>query len=318
MQTKLTIIIPFLNEGEEVEHTVESIKSTATTTPCIMLINDASTDAFDYEAAAQKHGCRYLHNVERLGVAASRNKGVKKCETPYFLLLDGHMRFYENGWDMRLVKLLEENPRSVLCGQTRRLEKDADGNVIQAGGKRISYGAYLSVAAIDGLKVIWNAVDITPYSTLSEVPCILGAAYACSKDYWEYLNGLNGLLYYGMDEQLISIKVWREGGRCLLVKNWEIGHIYRSQFPYEVPNKELIYNRLFILELLFPYSIKKDFFSHFKRVYGKEFEQALELMRSNYTTIKEQRDYLNSIFENWIDYFLVLNEKVADINGTKH
>ncbi|MDR0710802.1 MAG: glycosyltransferase [Prevotellaceae bacterium] len=128
---QLTIIIPFLNEGEEVERTVASIKETTVANPCITLINDASTDGYDYKSVAEKYGCRYVHNAERLGVAASRNLGVRESQTPYFLLLDGHMRFYESGWDERLVKLLDENPRSVLCSQTKWLEKDDTGHVAE-------------------------------------------------------------------------------------------------------------------------------------------------------------------------------------------
>ena len=33
-----------------------------------------------------------------MGVAASRDYGINYCTTPYFLLLDGHMRFYDAAW----------------------------------------------------------------------------------------------------------------------------------------------------------------------------------------------------------------------------
>ena len=108
---QLTIIIPFLNEGEEIANTLSSIQDTATGMPAILLINDASTDGYNYRTVAEQYNCDYIQHEERLGVAESRNEGVRTCNTPYFLLLDGHMRFYEKGWDEKLLALLQENPR---------------------------------------------------------------------------------------------------------------------------------------------------------------------------------------------------------------
>lgn len=316
MPTQLTIVIPFLNEGNEVANTVASIRATTVTDPCITLINDASVDGYGYEEVAQKYGCRYVENAERLGVAASRNLGVRESQTPYFLLLDGHMRFYENGWDERLVKLLNENPRSVLCGQTKWLDKEDDGTVTL---KKIPtpYGAYVKTALNETLTACWSVVDMSPCGNLSEIACILGAAYACSKDYWEYLRGLDGLLYYGVDEQLLSAKVWSEGGRCLLVRDWEVGHVYRQQAPYKMEQMELFYNKLFMLELLFPYDMKKDFFAYARIANKAIYTEAYNLLKKRYAALKAQRKYLSSIFEKDISYFWAINQKVENANGVQ-
>lgn len=145
--SQLTIIIPFLNEGDEIRNTVLSIKSTATGNPCILL-------------------------------------GIGLCSTDYFLLLDGHMRFYESGWDERLIKLLQRHPECILCGQTRKLEKDGSGNVISLE-HRTCYGAYIEMGS-DGLfKTSWCYTNPQPANndTCVEIACILGATYAGSKDF---------------------------------------------------------------------------------------------------------------------------------------
>jgi len=312
--TNLTIIIPFLNEGNEVENTVISIKETAVTDPTILLINDGSDDNFDYESVALRYNCRYIKNDKRIGSAPSRDKGVAACETPYLLFLDGHMRLYDKGWDEKLTTLLTENPRSLLCGQTRRLMKDDEGNVTTQEDDKFLYGAFIDMESSGVLKMIWNKIDTAPHSELVEIPCVLGAAYACNKAYWEYLGGMKGLLGYGLEEQLISIKVWLEGGQCLLVKNWVTGHLYRKVFPYEAPNMEMLHNRLLLLELIFPYSIKKDFFAAYKFSYSQEFEKAYKILKNNFKEIKTHKNYLNPIFHNRIDYFLEMNEKIKSLN----
>lgn len=309
---QLTIIIPFLNEGTEIGNTILSIRETCVGHPYILLINDASTDGYNYLSVAQQHGCQYIHHQERKGIAASRNEGVKECTTPYFLFLDGHMRFFEKGWDEKVIALLQANPRSLLCGQTRKLEKGTNGEVIHKP-HQVCYGAYVDMSSQVSFKAAWNYTDILPFTNLMETPCILGAAYACHKDYWEHLHGLDGLQYYGMDEELISIKIWCEGGRCLLVKDWEVGHIYRDAFPYAVPSTELIYNRLLVIELFIPYALKRELFLKLQHFYGQRFEQAFEMLKKQYSEVKKQKRYLHSIFERDIGFFLEKNQKISEL-----
>ena len=306
--SQLTIIIPFLNEGDEIRNTVLSIKSTATGNPCILLINDASTDGYDYERIAKEEECLYILNEERKGVAASRDLGIGLCSTDYFLLLDGHMRFYESGWDERLIKLLQRHPECILCGQTRKLEKDGSGNVISLE-HRTCYGAYIEMGR-DGLfKTSWCYTNPQPANndTCVEIACILGAAYAGSKDFWLRLHGLSGLMYYGGDEELLSTKVWSIGGKCLLVKDWMTGHIYRSSFPYEVQSKELFYNKLLIVELFYPYKVKRNLFLNIQKQCHTAFEEAYELLRKNSSFVKEEKMYWRSISKRPIDDFVQRN-----------
>ena len=126
----LTVIIPFLNEGIEVENTLQSIRNTAGDSVEILIINDCSTDGFDYETTASKYNATYLFNEERLGVAASRDLGISMINTPYFLLLDGHMRFYENTWSIKLISELQKNERVLLCCLVKALTLNNKGKLV--------------------------------------------------------------------------------------------------------------------------------------------------------------------------------------------
>lgn len=306
----LTVIIPFLNEGDEIRNTVRSIRNTALGNPHILLINDASTDNYPYEKVALEENCIYIVNKERNGIAASRDKGIDVCTTPYFLFLDGHMRFYEQGWDLRLVDLLRAYPEAILCGQTKRLEKDKEGNIVSLI-HRTCYGAYIKMNVTDLFKATWRYVEV-PFSnnTCIEVVCILGAAYAGNKKYWLYLHGLKGLMRYGSDEEMLSTKVWCAGGRCLLVKDWIVGHIYRNSFPYEISSVEMVYNRLFILELFYPYSVKRNLFLNLRKKYENIFEQAYDLLRINYHVIRKEKRYWRSISKQSIEDFVLENNSL--------
>lgn len=83
---KLTVIIPFLNEDDEVYNTVKSIRDTSDNLLPIILINDASTDDYDYKSVAKEFNTQYVLHTERKGVAASCDESVDLSETKYFLL----------------------------------------------------------------------------------------------------------------------------------------------------------------------------------------------------------------------------------------
>ena len=119
----LTVVIPFYNEREEVGNTLESIRQTVGDEVEVILVDDCSDDGWDYVACAQQYGAHYIRNSIRIGAAAAKEKGIRSARSPYFLLLDAHMRFYISGWHRILLRLLQENDHRLLCCQTRGLQK---------------------------------------------------------------------------------------------------------------------------------------------------------------------------------------------------
>ena len=250
---RLTVIIPFANEGEEVEATARSIRQTAGREVDILVIDDASTDGYPYRERLQPYGVYYVLNLQRRGVAASRDYGVSLIRTPYFLLLDGHMRFYAPDWARRIVAALEADDRCLLCCQGRALQK-ADGTVSDMPGVPLHHGAYLPFIKGRGLlNVCWNDEPLSPAADgMEEIAVVLGAGYAASRRYWQALHGLEGLRSYGSDEPYISLKVWLSGGRCLLLTDVVAGHIYRKSSPFRRQTWLEAYNKLLIAWLLLP------------------------------------------------------------------
>ncbi|MDR0573594.1 MAG: glycosyltransferase [Tannerella sp.] len=205
---KLTVIITFLNEKEDVKNTIESILEFSDDNVEIIVINDASDDNYDYDKLAVDYNITYVKNKIRLGVAASRDLGVSICKTAYFLLLDAHMRFYDNKWITRIVEELSKNTRRLLCTQTKILKrKDDIVYVDKESDALVRQGATVKLNGNILFEPKWL---INENKNLGDgalpIACVLGAGYACSKDYWIYLKGLSGLMYYGNDEAYISMK----------------------------------------------------------------------------------------------------------------
>ncbi len=294
---EITIITCFLNEGEEVYNTLSDLQRHVDLSECdILVINDGSDDGIDYEAVLRQFPfARYVKNETRQGVAACRDMGVALCRTPYFLLLDCHMRFIGQTWLSEIIAALKRSDDALLCCQTRFLSKK-DGQ-LQIGhspvcGARINFDAPL-------LGCSWRAPSEADKAAgdLVPIPCVLGAGYAASKAYWQRLKGLEGLKNYGMDEQYISMKVWLSGGRCLLLRHTPIAHIYRyNDKPYANKPTEFLYNVMLIIETLFPEAEKERRLARIKEYYPEEYWQALKIFMQNEHDVEQLKKYYSEIF----------------------
>lgn len=120
---KLTVVIAFLNESEEVKNTIGSVREWVGDKVDIVVVNDCSDDGYNYDADLKPIDIAYYINSNRMGAARSKEFGISKIKTPYFLLLDAHMRFYDSAWLEILVNTLDQNDRQILCCQTKVLKK---------------------------------------------------------------------------------------------------------------------------------------------------------------------------------------------------
>lgn len=314
----LTCIIPFQNEGIEIEHTVASIRGTANNVK-IMLINDSSTDNFDYKKIAEMYDCDYYETEDNLGVAECREYGIKKCNTFYFLLLDGHMRFYDLNWDIKLLNILNKNRNSIVTGNTLVINYD---NISQLYSNENHFG-YNNICTrgalvdFDNLGNVfmgkWTNNEMPGYQNENVIPiaCCMGAVYASNKTFWEKIMGLNGLAKWGQDEPYMSIKAWLAGGSVLLIKDLGVGHLYRNNANYFVPARLRLRNRIFLINFF-----SKD--QHDIDNYLKKLKSTIKLEDYNdaiyeYNSNKEYLDLIkNNFWKNVAKYDL--NWFITNIN----
>ena len=316
---RITIIIPFLKEKEEVEQTLEDMYRHLDEELDVILINDASNDGYNYKSVADKYGALYIENEERIGVAESRDKGVELCQTPYFLLLDAHMRFYDHTWLNRIIEELEKDSHTLLCTQTRFLSRN-DGKLVEPQNDSGTFGACIMYNAGEELvSASWQygvPFNVAQQKTIPIV-CVLGATYACSKTYWQYLKGLNGLRYWGSDEPYISMKVWMEGGTCKLLKDVVIGHIYRKKSPYPLPLTYRLYNQILITELFLPVDFRKELWAEARFGYAESFPESLLVLHKYRDEILKLKGYYKSIFTRDFSFFEEMNQSYKYFNKTK-
>ncbi len=229
---KLTVVIPFCNEGAYLNKTLNSIRMTAEEEVDIIIVNDASDGGIDYKEMAEEYQCKYILNETSIGPSACREKAMELVETPYVLLIDGHMSFYFNDWHLQFIEALESNSRVIYCANPIPLDRYVrrDPQIVD----NLLLDSNVSGVVASKSRRSFSLKDSSDSNC---IPFLFGGSYAISKEYYNKLNGSVGLNGVGQFNLLMSLKVFLEGGEIRFLEDVHIGHIYTDLLSY-VPNKE--------------------------------------------------------------------------------
>ena len=288
MSNRLTMVMTGLDEGEEVDETLASIRATAADAVDIVFVNDGSTDGHDYAGAARRHGAIYVENPSRRGVGRARDVGVEHVKTPNAMIIDSHMRFREDDWWRRVNDAIADDPRAIYCTRCDPLDKEGQ----RLWQQPTQHGAWIQFEGETESQVLepkWLVHDSFDAPRI-DIPCVMGATYAFDVAYYQKLGGLLGIRGWGVDEAYLSLKAWLEGGRCRLLTDIEIGHKFKWDNPYPVFNAHLYYNKLFVFETVLP----REVGAHLRGVLAACAENPEAFARTE-ARIEEHRDLLDRL-----------------------
>jgi len=268
MDKPITVIMPFLNEGNE---PIETLRSLFNTAPESLFSVIAIDDCSEQEPGDEWRefigkDLKLLRNEQRIGVDASRHTGMMECTTPFALIIDAHMRFTDDDWMERYLLHLERNPQTVFCttsiGLGYGVTRMEDSTVRYQGATfHLVSPEPVCAKGTGELKVCreiiegkWLDREVWPDVPCYDVACVMGANYGMSKEWYDHLHGLVGLQAWGTSEPLLSIKSYLAGGDCKCIADIEIGHVYRDNSPFGVHVFCLMFNKLFLMRVLLPES----------------------------------------------------------------
>ncbi|PCK32421.1 hypothetical protein CEX98_07260 [Pseudoalteromonas piscicida] len=267
-----------------------------------MLVDDDSLSVFDYRNIADEFKCLYLKNDVRKGVAKSRDIGVSLATTQNVFLLDAHMKFYCNGWDVKIEERLQNNPTTIYSTVSVVLNEKWERIPDAPEG----FGAYIS--DFPTCEKVFDFKWLTcPASPSNKIPLIMGAAYAFNREYYLKLRGLTGLQQWGMDEQYLSIKSYLAGGYCEVIPDIKVGHVYRKQLPYKTNEELLSFNRIFVLSVLMTEAAANNYLEEVKDKIPS-FRDAYHLITKSQKMIDSLRSYYLSNFPRTFDDYLLFND----------
>jgi len=287
---KLTVVIPFCNEGAYLNKTLNSIRLTAEGEVDVIIVDDASNDGLDYKEMAEEYQCTYILNENSIGPSACRDKAMEVVDTPYVLLVDGHMSFYFNDWHGQFIEALEDDSRVVYCANPIPLNRICRRNSNLVDEILLDSNVSGVIADESGKKFI---LEDDGDSNL--IPVLFGGSYALSKEYYGKLGGSNGLNGVGTFNILMSLKVFLEGGEIRFLEDAHIGHIYTDILSYDKDEEACAGDKAIITEL-------------FLHLVG--MEALAETPEEEKDLIDKRADDLNSI-----KYFISKNLKERDFHS---
>ncbi|NIM17119.1 MAG: glycosyltransferase [Candidatus Aminicenantes bacterium] len=300
----LSIVMAFRNEGSEPEMTVKSILETCDNSGIeILAINDCSDEEADFSRYPQ---VRYICNKKRLGVTGCRDSGVDEARSENVLIIDGHMRFRKDNWLERGIEAIEKNPGSIFC--TTSVDIGSGNFDLKQAVLPINHGLPYYVGC--GLKLFLTQKDNPSrpgnYRNIIEskwaeerdgriyqIPCLMGSNYFFKKAWYQKLHGFKGLKTWGNSEPFLSLKSWLAGGDVKIIKDIEIGHLYRNKNPNAVPSEHIIYNKAVTAKILFTPEFAEELI-HFLDDNPK-VDKAKELLKANAEEIEAERSYFKTI-----------------------
>ena len=215
MKPLISVIIPAYNAQKYIRQAVESVIQQTTDADIeVLVIDDGSTDSTKEIVFEIQEECRsrkmdhreicYCPNEKNMGVAESRNNGIRKAGGAYIAFLDA-----DDWWETdKIEKQLQalEASNAVLCATARELVR-ADGKpldrIIEIP-ERIQYQALLKTNCI-------------PCSSVLLKTEVAREFYMCHDELHEdYILWLNVLKRYGdaigVNEPLVKCRM-SEGGK---------------------------------------------------------------------------------------------------------
>lgn len=239
---KIAVVIPFLNEKENVVKTVENILETCSeNTPDIILIDDHSNNSNNLSIPNVK----IIRNEQQIGTSTSREKGIILSQNPYILTIDAHVKFTNKGWDQKIIERIESNKTAIFCFACQDAEKK---DLYYAGG------FHFFPTKKPDLMLTPFLIRQEPPKEISDIPVVIGGAYAFYLPWYKHLNGMLGMKGWGVGETFLSLKSWLTGGSCKIDKSIKIEHLFKKQ-NYLIDESFLHYNRMRLCKTILPYNM---------------------------------------------------------------
>jgi glycosyltransferase involved in cell wall biosynthesis len=287
----LSIIIPSRNEGEELFNTTQSIFKFA---DCeVIVVNDCSDSDKWFDPVGE---CRVIHSKIPIGFAGAIQKGIEAATNENIWICGARTRFTE-GFAEKAIEALENEPETLFCIQSAVLRYDQTEikkSTSTLYGAKIRYYKPGNV-----MRFLVNIPVKKPCS--GEVDCAYGGSYILKKSLWKKIHGLNGIQTRGGCNQFLSLKTWLSGGKVKILDQL-IGNIYRAQTSYPVGYAEILYNRLYILYVLFGERAARNALLNFKDI--NEYPLIRCAYYNNIEFFKKESAYLLSIKKRNIDQFV--------------
>lgn len=256
---QLSIVIPYLNDPDTLIGTIESIYDTIDVFDFeVVVVNDGSSDPLpkDYKLPPN---AKHIDHFVNIGVGQAFDTGVRVAQSENIILVGADIRFFDNGWASRMLKVINKHQKAFVCATC----------VSHATGEK-RYGADVAFYTTQkNLTKQHPRFHDETYRAIMEgkwrprtgrgvypIPSLMGTFYGVKKDWYNHVRGFELHYKWGVLEPYVSLKTWRMGGEILIDTDNSAMHIWRKP-SRETDLNALSYNQQMISRVVFGREGKK-------------------------------------------------------------
>ncbi len=224
----VSIIIPCKNEGENIRHTINSIKENSGAISYeIIVVDDASDDGCCDFLREQKVAGVILVNTAGVHANRARNIGAENARGDIYIFCDAHI-FVAKGW---LEKLAETLAVPGIDAVSPGIKPHDYAGPDSWGG--LTWKANMEMA--------WLPVSGNIYP----VPVLTAGCLAIKRTVFDAVGGFEkGFRVYGFEDVEFTLKLWLFGFGAYINPDVTYLHIFRNAHSYLISGADIHYNLL--------------------------------------------------------------------------
>ncbi len=290
--TLISIVIPTLNEGDDVLATVDCIlRHSKEHMLQLIVVDDGSTDhSVKMLETLADDGKIELLKTKQLGVARARNEGARLVRGDIVGFIDAHCYVPRYWLDPIFHAFDSDNSISALSPV---IGATSDNRARGYGGSWLNED------------LTWRWLPGSGH--IDDVPFLCGCCTFIRTKVFIALGGFDeGFTRWGYEDTEMSIRLWLHGYRVVVIPNSIVFHKFRQQFPYAVDQVAILFNKLRMIHIHFDGERLRRLLQHNLRHYGAE-EGMLLLVDSDSATRREQLKKSNTLsIDSFCDRFKLL------------
>lgn len=235
---KLSAIIPCRNEAK-CGWTARRVLETCPDAEVIVVEDGCTARHGDMPDGVNVIGRRGKSEGKAVGNCFSRDEGIMAATGDCMVILDAHVNFDGPDWADAARTFAATD--GIACFHCLGL---SEGQMDMAQGNGLYHGARIKWTDVSHSRpriLPGRWADFKP----GPIGCLMGGAYVVRKDW--YVDGLKrcwrNLVGWGHSEPYISLVNYLAGGECHLLPP-RVGHMFRSDSPYQINTGNLVHNQM--------------------------------------------------------------------------
>jgi GT2 family glycosyltransferase len=184
--SQVDVVIPVYGRPELLEKCLVALKAQTFTNFTVTVVDDKSTEAGPIAEVCTKHKVRLLVNNVNSGFPKTVNRGARKCDAPYLLILNSDVELQPAALGI-LVRELDADPEVDIVAPMLLFANDSPSG---PAGRIQSVGMAFNVTATPvHVFLAWSTNNVRTVARRDDWPAVTGACFLTRRVTWRKVGG---------------------------------------------------------------------------------------------------------------------------------